>query len=487
MTPRIVPTPLPQTGAKPPAGKPRRVSADVLAGVLPGPGRDRLAGGEVLAVTTGQQPGLFTGPLYTVYKALSTIALAQRLERERGVPVVPVFWVGGDDHDFAEANHAWVLNRGGDPVKIVLRERPPEAPLLPLFREPCGAEIRAALAALRAALPDSEFTADVVGWLEAAYQPDANLADAGAEAVHRLLGKRGAGGGGGGGGGGDGIAVFRAHDRTAKRAAAPWILRGLDETLSDGLTPVLVEGRAGRDRLRADGSAFVTRRSGERFTRADLERVAAEAPERLSPNVLLRPAVEAALFPTIAYVGGPGEMEYLPDAAPLFARLGVTAPAPVPRWSGLIVEARVEKVLERHGLAPTDFDGTPGALEARLVREALPSDVAATLTQLRGEVEARYAQIGDTVKRLDPTLERTVQSARNAALAGTQDVEKKLVASLKRANETLVGQLARARAALAPGGKPQERVLTVASFLARYGQGLLDAIDVEVARWASAP
>jgi len=215
--------------------------------------------------------------------------------------------------------------------------------------------------------------------------------------------------------------------------------------------------------------------------------VAAAAPERLSPNVLLRPAVEAALFPTIAYVGGPGEMEYLPDAAPLFARLGVTAPAPVPRWSGLIVEARVEKVLERHGLAPTDFDGTPGALEARLVREALPSDVAATLTQLRGEVEARYAQIGDTVKRLDPTLERTVQSARNAALAGTQDVEKKLVASLKRANETLVGQLARARAALAPGGKPQERVLTVASFLARYGQGLLDAIDVEVARWASAP
>lgn len=476
MMPRIVSTPLPKGAVQPPppAGKPRRVGADVLAGILAGPGRDRLADGDVLAVTTGQQPGLFTGPLYTAYKALSAIALAKKLERERGVPVVPVFWVAGDDHDFAEANHAWVLSRAGEPVKIVLRERPADAPLLPLFREPCGNDVSGALDALRVALPESEFTPEVLDWLGAAYRPDTNLADAGAEALNRLLGARG-------------IAVFRAHDRTAKRAAAPWILRGLDETLADGLTPVMVEGKAGRDRLRPDSGAFVTRRSGERFTRADLERIAAEAPERLSPNVLLRPAVEVALFPTVAYVGGPGEMEYLPEAAPLFKRLGVPTPAPVPRWSGLIVEARVEKVLERHGLAASDFDGAPGALEARVAHEALPPELAAALTQLRADVEGRYAQIAEKVKQVDPTLERTVQSARNVALAGTQEIEKKLVASLKRANETLVSQLARARAALAPGSKPQERVFTAASFLARYGSGLLDAIDVEVARWAGAP
>src|SRR5207247_2135271 len=121
---------------------------------LPGPARDRLAGGEVLVVTTGQQPGLFTGPLYTVYKALSAIALARRLERERRVPVVPVFWVAGDDHDFAEANHTWFLNAGGDLVQIVLRARAAGAPRVPVAREPCGAGVGAARADLNDGSPE---------------------------------------------------------------------------------------------------------------------------------------------------------------------------------------------------------------------------------------------------------------------------------------------------------------------------------------------
>jgi len=152
-----------------------------------------------------------------------------------------------------------------------------------------------------------------------------------------------------------------------------------------------------------------------------------------------------------------------------------------------VIEARVEKVLERYGLTPADFVGPAGALEARFARDAVPPEVADTLLRLRAELDLHYQRLGTEIARLDPTLERTVQSARNAALAGTHDVEKKVVASLKRANETLAGQLARARAALGPEGKPQERVLTAASFLARYGPGLVDAIDAEVARWAGAP
>jgi len=469
---RVVSTPIPSPKGTISAGTPRRVHPDVLQSVLPGPGHDRLARGDVLAITTGQQPALFTGPLYTVHKALSAIALAARLEQERGIPVVPVFWVAGDDHDFAEANHAAVLGKDGDVVTIVLRERPHEAPQLPLFREVLGADIGAAIAALDAALPDAEFKPEVLHWLEAAFRPGTNLADAGAAALHGLLAGRG-------------LAVFRAHDRGAKRAAAPLLLRALDVTLDDGLTPVLVEAAQGRDRLRKDGTAFVTRRSGERFTRAQLEQIAADTPERLSPNVLLRPVIEAALFPTLAYVGGPGEMEYLPESAPLFASLGVTPQAHVPRWSGIVIPAKIDKILTKHSLTPADFATKPGELESRFAQAELPPELTTTLEQLRAEVQARYARISGEVQHLDPTLERTVESARNAALAGTNEIEKKLVASVKRSQGTLLTQLTRARNALMPGGKPQERVLTIAPFLARHSASVIDEIAAEVARWAT--
>lgn len=478
MIPRIVTTPIAPVGQLPRAGTPRQVPADVVAAALPGPGRDRLARGAVLVVTTGQQPGLFTGPLYTVYKALSALALARKLERERGVPVVPVFWVAGDDHDFAEANNVAFLNSGGELAEIVLRERPAEASLLPLARERCGDEVRGALDRLRAGTPETEFKQGVLEWLGTAYRPEASLADAFADALQALLGSRG-------------LVVFRAHDPTAKRAAAPWMLKGLAVTLPDGHTPVMLEARAGRDRLRAEGDAFVTRRSGERFTQAELERIAAETPERLSPNVLLRPAVEAALFPTVAYAAGPAELEYLTEAEPVYRALGDGATleqqTPLPRWSGVLVEARVDKVLDRHGLHLEDFNGMPGALEARLVRESLLPETVATFSALRARIEEEYARLEQAVTPIDPTLERAVQSARNAALGGTQEIEKKLVAHVKRENETLMRQLARARDALCPRGQPQERVLTLASFLIRYGPGLLEAIEREVARWADAP
>jgi len=477
--PRIIETPIAPLKLPEEPLAPRRVAPEVIAAALPGPGRDRLAAGEVLAVTTGQQPGLFTGPLYTVYKALSALALARRVERDRRTPVVPVFWVAGDDHDFAEASHTAFLDAAGEVAPIVLRERAPDAPLVPLARERCGEEIGGALERLRAGTPDTEFKADVVAWLGRCYRPDATLADAFAEALQALLGA-------------GGLVVLRAYDAGAKRAAAPWTLKGLDVTLPDGYTPVFVEGRLGRDRLERKGDAFVTRRSGERFTRGDLERIAREAPERLSPNVLLRPVVEAALLPTVAYAGGPAELKYLPDAAPLYEALGsggrgVARQAPVPRWSGVIVEGRVEKWMERYGLGLEALNGRPGELEARLMREALPRETAEALAGLRRELAERYERLGRDVSAIDPTLERTVQSARNAALAGAQEIEKKLVASLKRENETLVRQIARVRAAVYPQGEPQERVLTLASFSIRYGPDLLDALAREVARWADAP
>jgi uncharacterized protein YllA (UPF0747 family) len=194
--------------------------------------------------------------------------------------------------------------------------------------------------------------------------------------------------------------------------------------------------------------------------------------------------VEAVLFPTVAYVAGPGELGYLPDAAPLYevAGDGVTPQTPVPRWSGLILETRVERVLRKHGVELAELAAPVGALEARLVREALPPELTDALGAARRHIEEDYQRLSGRAALVDPTLERSALSARNAALGRLDRLERKLVASVKRRGDTVTGQIARARAALYPGGKPQERVLTLASFLVRYGPGLLDDLAAEVAR-----
>jgi uncharacterized protein YllA (UPF0747 family) len=304
-----------------------------------------------------------------------------------------------------------------------------------------------------------------------------------------------------------GLLLFDSTHPAAKRAAAPHLVRALRQaseldddldrwaesrgvtartsgiTVGDGAALVMVEASLGRDRLIRDGDAFVTRRSRERFDLPAIERLAADEPTRLSPNVLLRPAVESALLPTVAYLGGPGELRYLVLTPPVYDRLEIPRQRPLPRWSGVIVEPRVDRMLEKFGVSLAELSAPPGALEARLVRAQLPPEVTGALDRLRAALDEGYGVLERAATDIDPTLARPTQAARQQALGGTQEVEKKLVHHLKRRQETELGQLARARTAVVPNGKPQERVLTVAPFLARYGPGLLTELTDTFEAW----
>jgi len=458
---------------------------------------DALLAGQALCVTTGQQPGLFLGPLFTVYKALSAVALAERLEALLGRAVVPVFWVAGDDHDFLEASHTYQLSRSSDLARLALAERPPAAPLTPMYREQLGPAVTAALAALWQEQPETEFRDEVEAWLARHYVPDATVAGAFGGALAELLGPLG-------------LVVFDPTHRAVKEAMRPLLLdtlraaEPLDIALArraealqrngeaapvpvgEGASLVMLEGSQGRDRLILERGAFHARRSGERYTLADLTALADGAPERFSPNVLLRPVVEAALLPTVAYVGGPGELTYFPQSAPAYEILGIDPQVPVPRWSALAIEARTRKVLDKYALVPDDLRLPEGQLEQRLVRGDLPDAAEAALTAIRDALEREYGVLRDAATAIDPTLQKPVESARNAALAGARDIEKRLIGHLKQRNETLVQQLARVRAALFPLGKPQERVLGVPPFLVRYGREFLTSALAEVRAWATA-
>jgi bacillithiol biosynthesis cysteine-adding enzyme BshC len=443
--------------------------------------------GEVLCITTGQQPGLITGPLFTVYKALTAIALARSCAKALGRDVVPVFWVAGDDHDFAEANHYYSLTLTNTVERVVLRERSLDGPSMPLYRERLGPDIDAVMTAVVAHSSETEFRPAVLEWLTRHYEPTHDLASAFAGALAELLGSQG-------------LVVFRPTHVAAKTAMAPLLLdvlaaaRAVDTGLQDraaelqrtgrdapvpvgsGATPVLIEARLGRDRLVIDGERFVARRSAESWTLSEIGTLTREEPERLSPNVLLRPVVEAALFPTLAYVAGPGELAYFPQCDPLYRQLDVEPQATVARWSGRVIETRVAKVLDKYGVAVDDLATPEGHLAAALVKDDMPQDASESLAALRRAVGQEYQRLRDAAATIDPTLKKSVQSAQNTTLSAINDIERRLITHLKKRNETVVQQIAKARANLFPLGRPQERTFTVVPYLIRYGNGFLDTI-----------
>jgi bacillithiol biosynthesis cysteine-adding enzyme BshC len=497
VTLRIVATPLAPLADFP---QPRESGFDsVLAdAIVPSGVRDvaleRLSQPGALAVTSGQQPGLFTGPLYTIYKALSTAALARLLERQWQRPVVPVFWVAGDDHDYAEASHASWIAGDGSLRSAELPPRPPEAPLTPMYRQQLGPEIEGLLDLLGNDLPPSEFREWTLSWLRRHYRPDATIAASFAGALAELLAPAG-------------VACLDSTHPAAKRIAASYLVRALglgrdlnrdleqrhEELQSTGMDPgvpvdqnatlVMLEGELGRDRLLLDGDEFATRRSRERFTLEALRRIAAAEPQRLSPNVLLRPVIESALLPTVAYLAGPGELRYLPLTRPVYERMRVPRQAVLPRWSGILVEPRVERVLRKFEIELSDLLEPSGSLESRLVRSQLPEDASRTLNALRQALSSGYDSLARSAGEIDPTLTRPVQGTKHQALSGLHDIERKLVQHLKRRQETELAQLSKARTLVLPENQRQERVLTAAPFLARYGSAMISEVSDAIEAW----
>jgi len=458
---------------------------------------DRLRDPSVLVVTTGQQPGLLTGPLYTIHKALSAAAVAGLCQRRWQRPVVPVFWAAGGDHDFAEGNHASWTAADGSTVTMTLRERSPDAPLTPLYREPVGPEIGPVLDRLAADLPPSGFREAVLDLFRRWYRPEANLAEACAHTLAELLAPFG-------------VVVFDATHPAAKQAQLPCLLRALEQaesldralverhrhlhaagrdpgvTVGDGATLVMFEGRLGRDRLVDRRPGFATRRSQEELPLAELRRMAASEPGRFSPNVLLRPVVESALLPTVAYVAGPGELRYLALADAVYQPLGVSRQRPLPRWSGILVDARVDRVLEKFGATLDELLEPGQRLEARVVRDQLPADAREALQALRAEITRHYLTLVRAAGTIDPTIEKPIHNLGAQALAGTEEVEKRLVNHLKKRQATETQQIARARELVLPLGRAQERVVSVAPWLARYGPALLTDLARVIHDWYQA-
>jgi bacillithiol biosynthesis cysteine-adding enzyme BshC len=266
-------------------------------------------------------------------------------------------------------------------------------------------------------------------------------------------------------------ALLRA--RTEELLAAGY--HGQVAVMPDGAN-VFWNGPAGRERLYTRGDRWGAREARQGFTAEEVRAALTADPGRFSPNVFLRPVVESAVFPTLAYVGGPGEMAYFAQLGPLFDEFGMRMPVVYPRFSVTLVSRRTERALERLGIGVAELDGPEHEVVRRLARARVPEGVEEALRALREGIAGGYAWLMDGAEAIDPTLRGALGSLRNRSLLEAADAERKIVSALARGGEDVLRDVRRARAELRPHGEPQERVLTVFSFLPEHGPELLREI-----------
>jgi len=465
-------------------------------------------------VVTGQQVGLFLGPLYTLHKAASAVVDARELTAATGHPVVPVFWLQTEDHDFAEVQSTTVPSASGlttlqvgDELAAAAGDTVRDA-RVSLSERRLGPSIATALAAASLTGPHAEA---VTALLSRHYRADASWADAFANTLAELFQDHG-------------LIVFDPRAAACKadlaRLAAPlhaFSLRhaeAIHRTLaerSEALTQAgfevqvpLREGaalscyatacEAPRHRLaRARGDTWTTKdlaTTGKTLDSGAIETALAEAPERFTTTALLRPLLQDTLLPTVAYIGGPGELAYFAQLAPLYALAGRAMPLAVPRARLTLVTATARRLGEQLGLGVHEAGLPKAELAQKMAREQadfapieahhrdLTAALEAGLSALGKEADTRGdSGFGKHAKKahevVSATLDRLLDRSRRLAL---------------ESDATTSERLTRFVSLLAPNEAPQERVLAFVSFAAQVGaKALVDTIVASITPFDGTP
>lgn len=478
----------PHEARRPPAGAPppARLPAGALRPVGPEAAAkaERILSGEGWLVTTGQQPLLFLGPLYVLYKLQTAVALAERMEAELGVPVLASFWVASDDHDWDEVGLARLIDTRNELRELRLtppagREGRPAGPT------PLPTAITGLIDDLSETLPDTSFSAIYLEKIRDAYRPSRTLTDAFSDLLASTLPDAP-------------FVLVDAADPTLKRASVPLVRAAIREAgaaesrlgaatdeveragyeariaLLPGGSSVFLDPGSGRERLYRDGEGrWRIGREGKPIREDELLARLEDRPEDFSPNVALRPVLESWLLPVAATVLGPGELEYWTQLPGQFEVHGVPMPALHPRTSWTLIEAKVRKVLEKLGAEPEELADGGDALARREVERGRPDAVEAALRAACEREAAAYDRLAAAIATEMPGLRSAVGKARSAAGDALDALEGTVDARLRDRQQVLHRQIRKAARHLFPEGSPQERVIAPSYFLARYGPELV--------------
>jgi bacillithiol biosynthesis cysteine-adding enzyme BshC len=442
---------------------------------------------DTVAVVTGQQTGLFTGPIYTVYKALSAIRLADEL-RSEGRNAVPVFWMATEDHDFDEVSTAKFFAETGNVLeaKYIPKEYINGAAVGDVR---IGPEINAVLEGVFAALPRTQFSEKTAESIQDLWKPGVSFGQAFGRSILMLLGHLG-------------IVVLDPSDLELKHLAAPIYaeairkshkivesIRQHDEQLSrDGFhSQVLVDSdyfplfwtdeNKVREPLRkvADG-VYRARSRGRELLIDELLEIARVAPETLSPGVMLRPVVQDHLLPTVAYFGGAAEIAYFAQNSAVYEALDRPVTPIFHRQSFTVSGARERRSLERLGLNIKDlFDGVESVL-ARWEEQNVDPETAMIFAEAEEVVNTQLARIDSHLSEIDTTLLANASKRRRKMIYHIAAIRKKALRALSRKNADAERRITSACEILAPDRHLQERSLNVFSFINSYGPKFVDLL-----------
>jgi bacillithiol biosynthesis cysteine-adding enzyme BshC len=447
----------------------------------------RLADPRAVAILTGQQAGLFGGPLFTLLKALTALKLADQVSRDHSVPTVAVFWIDGEDHDWQEVRACTVYD---DQLATRQIELPPRTGVdpAPVASVQLDESITAALDELERVLPATAFRSPLVAQLRDIYAPGVGMADAFGRWLEQVLGHRG-------------LIVFDSSDPASKPLASGIFARelsmpghtaklaalaGSDLTArgyhaqvnaqDDSLALFHLEG--GRRAIRQQDGGFIV--GEQRYPAGALLQQAADRPAGFSPNVLLRPVVQDTLFPTICYVAGPNELAYLGQLRGVYDHFGVPMPLMYPRATTTLVDSAAVRFLTKYKLPIEALQAQDEAALNELLKAQIPPVVEDSFADASRAIDEQMTRLVRTVPALDPTLEGAVKSTLGRMQHDLQTLHGKVIQAAKRRDETLRRQFMHARALAFPDGHAQERTIGFVSFLNQYGPALVERLDEEL-------
>lgn len=434
---------------------------------------EKLADTNTFTVTTAHQPSLFTGPLYYIYKIISTINLSRTLnEQYTDFQFVPIFITGGEDHDFEEANHfqlfgkrvEW-LNEEGGPVGMMSTD-----------------SLKIVLEQTKEILGDSPKAKELSTLLELSVNNKSNYSEVTRYLTNELFKE-------------DGLVILDTNDKRLKQLFIPYIEKEVLEQPSKSLVETTVKQleKAGfseqaypreinffylqpgkRSRIVEENGEFKILDTDITFNAASIKEEIHQYPERFSPNVVMRPIYQELVLPNLAYIGGGGELAYWLERQSQFAHFGLNYPMLIRRNSVLFIDKGTQKRLDKIGLSIHQLFGDIEALIKEYVQEHTENELS--LSAEKEQLQAIFNTIEEKAGKIDPTLIKATAAEGARQLNSLQQLEGKLMRAEKQRHDTAINQVRKLKDKLFPGNGLQERSDNFMGFYLKYGKSFFDIL-----------